>query len=436
MTVVARTEPNPRGSGAFPMTSSGISHCLVRAAAIGLFCLGGCGGSATAPDERPLEVVMPPQAETAPVPHFVLPAQGYDDRSFYATNPGYTEADYAEIAAMPMAMFQLRWCLSPEAVPVITHLRELNPDIVVIGVQEVLAVPHYWGNAAQPGRFPLSEELYALLIDHTLSTTLGEPVEMWEDSAMINPMWRGGINTTLLTEYLNRICHWATVHPGMIDGIMHDYTSPRPWAYPDGDATHQGEIDLDGDGVAFDDDPDEAAAWKGWQYALADELQTRFGEGFIQIANGRLPLDDPEMARRIAGVVIQKFPRTVWNFSPQTGLEYALKMREPGWLVPRRGHYWNFYWAATVQIDGPVEFRRLASFLTGDFYEVNTTLADEFHGADPDRVELGAALGPLQRVKQNENELFVREFESGTVSIEFDALGSTTAMGVSPRRAQ
>ena len=335
---------------------------------------------------------------------------------------------------MPMAMFQLRWCLSDEGTPVIARLRELNPDIVIIGVQSVLSVLLDWNGPGLRERFPMSGELYDLLIDRSVRTSLDEDVLMWDGALMINPMRGRSIDQVLLTRILNVISRWVTVYPDNIDGIMHDYTSARPWAWPDGDATNVGFIDLDRDGTAFDEDPEEIAAWPGWQYALAEQIQERFGEGFIQIANGRLALDDPAMARRVAGVVIQKFPRTVWDLPARQGLDSAIRTRQPGWLVPRRGQYWNFYWAATATLDGQTEFRRYASLLTGDFYETNTTISDEFRGADPDRVEFGAALGPLTITRNGENELYSRDFESATISIEFNALGNTTALGVSPPR--
>jgi hypothetical protein len=397
------------------------------------FLLAACDGSTTGPDGAPLEVILPPPASTTPVQDWDLPAQAYDDRSFYATTPGYTPEQYDEIAAMPMAMFQLRWCLSEEAVPVIARLRELNPDIVIIGVHSLLSVPLDWGSAGGRDRFPMSAEIHDLLIHRTVETDRGEPILMWDGAPMINPMRAGGIDHTLMTRILNVISRYATTYDGHIDGIMHDYTSPRPWAYPDGDASYEGIIDLDGDGVAFDDDPQEIAAWKGWQYALADQLQERFGEGFIQIANGRLPLDDPQMAQRLAGVILQKFPNTVWNLTAQAGLDYAIKMREPGWLTPRRGQYWTCYWAATATIDGQTEFRRWASMLTGDFYETNSTTATDFRGADPELQNFGAALGPMTITREGDNAVYAREFETATVRIEFNELGLTTAMGVSPR---
>ena len=415
-----------------------VSNDVLRRGPVGLACalvlLAGCGGSSTDPADQTVEVLMPPAASTAPVPDFALPAQAYDDRSFYATTPGYSPEQYDEIAAMPMAMFQLRWCLSEEATPVIARLRELNPEIVIIGVHSVLSVPLDWGTPNNRARFPMSGEIYDLLIHRSFETSLGEDVLMWDGAPMINPMRGRSIDQTLLTQVLNVISHWATVYPGNIDGIMHDYTSARPWAWPDGDATNDGIIDLDQDGISFDEDPDEIAAWKGWQYALAEQLQERFGVGFIQVANGRLPLDDPVMAQRVAGVVIQKFPRTVWSLPAQQGLDFAIKMREPGWLVPRRGQYWNFYWAATSTDDGQTDFRRYASFLTGDFYETNTTISGEFRGADPERQEFGAAVGPLTISRDGEIEVYARDFELGTVSIEFNALGNATAVGVSPRR--
>lgn len=395
--------------------------------------LGSCGGSSTGPEESAIEVILPPASSTAPVPEWTLPAQAYDDRSFYATTPGYTPEQYDEIAAMPMAMFQLRWCLSEEAVPVIARLRALNPDLVIIGVHSVLSAPDDWSGPAARDRFPMSAEIHDLLAGRAVTTDLGEPILMWNGAPMINPMRGYAIDQTLLTRILNVISRYATIYEGHIDGIMHDYTSPRPWAWPDGNASYEGIIDLDRDGVAFDDDPQEQAAWRGWQYALADQLQERFGAGFIQIANGRLPLDDPEMARRVAGVIFQKFPRTVWSLPAQEGLDYALKMREPGWLTPRRGHTWNYYWAATFDIDGQTDFRRLASLLTGDLYETNTTTASTFRGADPDREEFGPALGPLTITREGDNSVYTREFRDGIVRIEFSPLGNTTAMGVSPR---
>jgi hypothetical protein len=399
----------------------------------GALLLASCTSTSTGPEGADLEVLLPPPADTTPVPDWTLPAQAYDDRSFYATNPGYTPEQYDEIAAMPMAMFQLRWCLSEEAVPVIARLRELNPDLVIIGVHSVLSRPNDWASPNGRDRFPMSAEIHDLLARRDVTTDLGEPILMWDGAPMINPMRGKGIDQVLLTRILNVISRYATVYEGHIDGIMHDYTSARPWAFPDGDASYEGIIDLDRDGVAFDEDPEEQAAWRGWQYALADQLQERFGEGFIQIANGRLPLDDREMARRLAGVIIQKFPRTVWNLPAQAGLDYALQMREPGWLTPRRGHHWIYYWAATFEDDGMLDFRRWASFLTGDFYETNTTTDTSFRGADPDRIELGAPIGPLTIARSGELTVYAREFEDGTVRIDFNELGNATAMGVEPR---
>jgi hypothetical protein len=399
----------------------------------GSMLLASCGGSSTDPGESVVEVIMPPASPTAPVADWTLPAQAYDDRSFYATTPGYTPEQYDEIAAMPMAMFQLRWCLSEEAVPVIARLRALNPRIVIIGVHSVLSAPESWSSPNARARFPMAAEIHDLLVHRTVTTDLGEPILMWDDAPMINPMRGREIDQVLLTRILNVISRYATMYDGHIDGIMHDYTSGRPWAYPAGDESYEGIIDFDEDGVAFDEDPDEQAAWRGWQYALADQLQERFGEGFIQIANGRLPLDDQEMARRLAGVIFQKFPLTVWDMTAQQGLDHAIRMREDGWLTPRRGQHWNYYWAATFSIDGQTDFRRWASLLTGDFYETNTTTASTFRGADPDRQEYGAPLGPLTVTRDGDDTIYAREFEGGTVSIVFNALGNTSAMGVSPR---
>lgn len=403
-------------------------------AAVFVVLVVGCSGSATDPDPRQLEVLYPPAAPTTPVPDFALPAQSFGCRSLYPSNPGFTPEQFDEIASMPMAIFQLRWCLSPEAGPVIEELRRRNPDIVILGAHQVLSVPLDWGDPGLRRRFPMNGELYDLLIDRTASSSTGEPLLMWDGAPMINPMHRGRIDRDLLTRLLNVISRWATEYPGRIDGVMHDYTSPGPWAWPEGPEGLTGIVDFDGDGIAFDDDPDEIAAWRGWQYALADEFQDRFGEGFIQVGNGRLVLDDPEMARRLAGATIQKFPFTVWDWTAQEGLDVALRLREAGWLTPRRGHYWNVYFSATSYIDGQVDFRRHASALTGDLYETNTTTGDQFVGADPGRLPVGESLGPLTIAREGDLTVYSRPFANGTVYLEFGPEGNMTAMGVSGAR--
>jgi hypothetical protein len=335
---------------------------------------------------------------------------------------------------MPMAMFSLKWCLSEEAVPVIAELRRRNPDLVIIGAHQVLSVVLDWDTPQQRSRFPMNGELHDLMISRGASTSMGEPVWMWDGARMINPMRGGRFDERLLTRALNIVSRYAAQYPTQIDGIMHDYTSPRPWAYPDGDATNQGFIDFDGDGVPFDDDDDEIQAWIGWQYALCDQLQERFGPGFIQIANGRLVLDDPGFARRVAGAAIQKFPATVWGRTAEEGLQTALKLREPGWLTPRRGRFWTVYFSATSHIDGQSAFRRHASALTGDLYEINTTTDTRFVGIDPDRVSLGAPLGPLTITRTADGARYERSFESGSVFIDFDNVGQTSGMGIAGAR--
>ncbi|RKZ13453.1 hypothetical protein DRQ32_01550 [bacterium] len=410
-----------------------ILRISVSAMFVALVLVAGCSGSTTEPVQDTPAVLMPPPASNTPVPAFNLPAQAYDDRSMYASYPGFSPEQYDEIAAMPMAMFSLRFLLSESATPVIARLRELNPDIVIIGVQQVLSVPDRWGNPESAQRFPFGAGLHRLLANHAAMSDQGEPILMWDGAPMINPMRGDSFDQALLTRFLNEISYWATEFPGQFDGIMHDYTSPRPWAWPAGDDSLEGSIDFDGDGIPFDEDANEQAAWIGWQYALTSQLQERFGEGFIQIANGRLPLDDRDFAQQLAGVIFENFPRSVWNFTPQRGLDYAIQMRQPGWLVPRRGQYWNFYWATAPGIDGMINFRRHTSLLTGDTYETNGTTSTVFNGTDPDYFELGAALGPLTITHEGDNDVYSREFEDGTVVIEFGPAGNTTSVGVSPR---
>jgi hypothetical protein len=211
--------------------------------------------------------------------------------------------------------------------------------------------------------------------------------------------------------------------------MLHDYMSPSPWIWPDPAEAGIGEVDLDRDGIGFSDDPVEQEMWVGWQARLIDRLQELFGPGLIQIANGRLALVDSAIAARLAGVWIQHFPTTAWNETDREGLDMALEHIAPGYFAPRRGRLWSLYAPETASRPGNIDFRRHTSFLTGQFYVYKQSRSEEFFGRDPVREELGAPLGGVEVQRQEDGSAtYERRFELGTVRIEVNAFGHTTAL--------
>jgi len=359
-------------------------------------------------------------APPAPTPELGHPARAFLDRSLYLSQ--YGEAELAIMADNPVLILPLRGLVAPEAVAPIERIRELNPDIVIFGVLPTLSVNEVWNHPNMRPRLPLTTELYDLLSPHLARTVEGDIPLMWTDAPMITPMLDGELNEELLEGVLDILVDAVRAYPTHVDGIFHDYMSGRPFVYPDGGA----EVDLDGDGIGAREDPDDTEVWVAWQRELARRLQARLGRDFIQIANGRLPQDDPTIAEHVAGIVYEAFPRMVWGYSDREGMERVLDQLEPGHLTPRRGRTWSLLWDRSGLRP---DFCRVASALTGQPYALTDLRG--FAGEDPDLVPLGAPTGPLEMVETGDGGVeFRRPFGSWEARLTLDASGATTDAGI------
>ena len=378
--------------------------------------------SATAP-ETVAPPVLPPAAPTTPVPASAWPTQAWLDRSLDLAS--YDAAELAAIASRPLLVVQLRLLLSEEARAPLATLRALNPDLVVVGILQVLSVPEIWDDAGQRQRFPLGGELYDFLSDRLARTTTGATPLMWADAPMVNPYRAGSHDAALVERVLDTVSLAAQDYP-RIDGIFHDYLSGRPFIYPQ--QGNVGEVDLDADGVGANSDPQDQAAWIGYQRALVAGFQSRFGSGLIQIGNGRLPHDDAVVAGWLAGIAYENFPTTVWGYSDREGMDLMLEHHAPGWLTPRRGRTWSLLWDRR---GSALDFCRAASALCGQFY-VKTDL-NGFAGSDAWHGSLGLPTGSLLRTELPDGSVqYTRELSLGAALIETDPSGAATRRELLP----
>lgn len=393
-------------------------------AALALALLPGCISLPESPgEEQPFEVVMPPPARTDPVPDFAQPAQAWFDRTLNLSS--YDEATLDAIAACPVAVFQAPLLLSPEGASTIARVRERNPDIVVIGILNCLSRKSLWTDPGQRARFPLFVELDAAWPDRPVYSTTGVEVLMWNGAPMLNPRNRAGeVDLAQLNRHVNAVCRVASDYPGVMDGIFHDYLSPSPYMFPGQQGEGAGEPDLDRDGIAARDDEDDQAVWQGWQRALVQEFQRRFGAGFIQVANGNLhhERNDATFGSLLAGGAYEGFPNTVWGYTDGAGMDLVSGHAAPGYLTPRRGQVFNLLWDHTGR--NPA-FCRTASAITGQLYCLSDTAGDG-PGADSQRVPAGEALGPpLREELPGGGVRWSRSFEGYRALIEVDASGET-----------
>lgn len=87
---------------------------------------------------------------------------------------------------------------------------------------------------------------------------------------------------------------------------MLDYCSagPQPPGAWDERPDVHGELDLDGDGVGYAEDPDEREALRQGYFLLVRRLRETFPEVKI-LSNGVMPYDDPEFAAELDGVYLE-----------------------------------------------------------------------------------------------------------------------------------
>lgn len=384
--------------------------------------------------EAPTEIeeALPPIYADTPVAPTALPAHAVIDRSLEPSYRRFVDEHAEEAAANDLVVFQLRAVASVEGAEVVRALKQRNPNLVVLGSIVTLSLVEHWNDDYHAPRMPLGPEMYALLRDRTARTTTGAIPNVSADAQTINPMRDGRLDTRFLDAYVDLLERHVRAHSDVIDGIYHDATSVAPWIYPSPELANIGEVDLDGDGVGFASDPDEAPAWLGWQIEVARQLQERLGPGFLQISNGRLALEHSEYRRIMAGVWLQDFPTLPWNYTPKRGFEILLDLLSENGVTPRRGRAWCLLAPASARLAGDVSTRRLASLITGQFYSVAQSNTETFVGTDPGRLDLGPPLAPMAQTRTEDGTWrLTRAFRDGTVHLEFSSDGRLVSAGTS-----
>ena len=76
--------------------------------------------------------------------------------------------------------------------------------------------------------------------------------------------------------------HWHR-HPNVLDGVFWDHFNMILWV-PDELPGVEGELDLDGDGIAHREDEDEIEAYRQASEDLIREFRNALGDDVIQIA--------------------------------------------------------------------------------------------------------------------------------------------------------
>ncbi|MDZ7861123.1 MAG: hypothetical protein U5O15_10775 [Candidatus Krumholzibacteriota bacterium] len=333
----------------------------------------------------------------------------------------WDEATTASAARAGLIIFPIDRCFSPEAVEIIARLREINPDIKILGYLGVLQVSELYPDTAYLEKsLPWTLDFYRLVEDNWAWTTAGDTFSIWPGSIFLNPIDEyGRADRELMDGIVDLLEEYNNAWPDAFDGVMHDYFMYQPWVNPNNENVI-GDLDLDGNGILIGNDENERAVFLRWQKDYAAAIRSRLGRDFIQIANGKVPQEDAELAGYLNGIFYEWFPNMTWSLTDRAGLEKLLENQADGWLAEAHGRTWSLLTNNVVEYNNM--FCMLSSLLADCFY---TELVNDFtfQGWSID-IDAGQALSGLT-VEGNPDSIMTyrRSFGLGEASISFNPTG-------------
>ena len=184
------------------------------------------------------------------------------------------------------------------AIPAVQQMRELNPDIKVVGYVSVKATP------VDP---PTQEEdlffqvWYERTQPYWVYTVTGNVAQDWPTSRIINILDPGCRQAMIET-----IIEFQRGSLNQLDGVYWDYFNTKLWVPPS--LQYLGEPDMDGDGIGHSEDTDEILAFQAAQISLISALRDSLGAGYLQIFNGQRAYTDSTFAALADGLMYELFP--------------------------------------------------------------------------------------------------------------------------------
>jgi len=350
-------------------------------------------------------------------------SSSYPNRALLHWSP-YVEWDRSmieEAAESKIAVFPIEYCFSPNAGEVIGEMKAINPEIKIIGYRLLLGagIP-FSDTATVHSHTPYQIDFYNFSKDHWAWTTTGDTLSGWPGNISLNPFTDGSLDREFITEQLDFMEACMNNAGSYLDGIMHDYFRYSFHIDPSSVEGEKGDIDLDGDGVIFEQDPDEQEGLLQWQIEFARGIRNRFGEDFIQIGNGRVPQENAELAGEINGIFYEKFPNMCWGVTDHEGFQILLENQEPGYLRESCGRTWSLL--THVEIDYNNYFCLVSSLLADCLYtEVYGKYL--FSGWEYD-IHPGVPVSGLQVEGRVDSVIsYSREYSFGTAKISFADYG-------------
>jgi hypothetical protein len=200
-----------------------------------------------------------------------------------------------------------------ESLDVVGRLKELNPDIVVLGYYLNKTNKTFW---AENDLGTFTRDLYDSTLPFWSYTTTGDTLMNWSNQVVLNvldPACRDSIVTHLANYQA------TTANP--LDGVMWDYFDNWIWIAPNVAEFVSGEPDLDGNGISMYDDAAEQVAYRAACDSLVLRTDEILGSDFIQVFNGRRAHTDSAFASLGDGMYYELFPTQIF---PDPDMAHAM----------------------------------------------------------------------------------------------------------------
>jgi len=337
----------------------------------------------------------------------------------------WDDSKIREAAEAKMMIVPIERCFARESKRVLDAIHSLNPDFQVIGYQSLMGVLRLYPDTTYlRAELPYALDYYNAVRGDWAWSTAGDTILIWPDIIFLNPIKNGAINRDLINAIVDLVARYQAQSGSALDGMLHDYFMYAPYLNPSVADDMIGDIDFDGNGILFNDDPNEQALFMQFQIAEARAFRERFGPDFIQIANGRPPQEMPELAALLDGIYYEYYPNNPWGKTDREGLLGLLENQADGYLHKAKGRTWSVCTNQGGQLNnnGNNTFCLLSSLIADCMY-ADLHGQNLFNGWTLD-LKPGWPLGPAIIEGSTDSVLTVkREFTRGEVRLRFYPTG-------------
>ncbi len=342
----------------------------------------------------------------------------------------YDSPDFSDPAVIEkysqarVVIFVPNYLWSPSAAPdIISNMKGINPNLKVLGYFNAQTSWLRWADA-NPETQAYSYAWHQATSPYWSYSTTGDTMMAWPGKVLLNILEEDCRNA--MVDVLAE--QWAA-NSNVFDGIFWDHFNTQLWVASNVPGC-DGEVDLDGDGIAHGDDEDEMQAYRDASSALVQRVSSVLGSDIIQVTNGNRAAKDSVFAGLVDGMMYERFPEIgfggdemrnslnpdvynnlfaarTWPKTSNGGPFLILTNKSNFSIIDDNGDRQTWFLA---------EFNRIVAMLTDTYVTYHPTTEEHSYGWPDVNVDLGPPLGGVTI----DGDIISREFENGRVILDFN----------------